>query len=138
MTLSRDEKVELARYRISKATGLLADSETLLRASSFASSANRSYYAALTAARALLVIRGTDPETHEGVKVLLSREFIRTGILAKGAAETFRVLQARRIDSDYGDFIEIGADEATDSLSKARQFVEMAGEVLETLLRDHP
>ena len=138
MTLSRDEKVELARYRIVKATGLLADGETLLRASSFASSANRSYYAALSAARALLVIRGTDPETHEGVKVLLSREFIRTGILTKGAAETFRVLQARRMDSDYGDFIEIGADEATDSLSKARQFVELAGEVLETLLRDHP
>lgn len=138
MTLSRDEKVELARYRIAKATGLLADSETLLRASSFASSANRSYYAALSAARALLAIRGTDPETHEGVKVLLSREFIRTGILAKGAAETFRVLQARRMDSDYGDFIEIGADEATDSLSKARQFVERAGEALETLLRDHP
>ena len=70
--------------------------------------------------------------------MLLSREFIRTGILTKGAAETFRVLQARRMDSDYGDFIEIGADEATDSLSKALQFVKQAGEALETLLREHP
>lgn len=138
MTLSRDEKVELARYRFAKAAGLLTDGETLLRASSFASSANRSYYAALSAARALLVMRGTDPETHEGVKVLLSREFIRTGILARGAAEIFRVLQARRMDSDYGDFIDISADEATDSLSRARQFVELATQALETLLRDHP
>jgi uncharacterized protein (UPF0332 family) len=136
MTLSGDEKVDLARYRMGKAAGLLADGETLLSASSYASSANRSYYAALSAARALLVIRGTDPESHEGVKVLLSREFIRTGMLAKSAAETFRVLQARRMDSDYGDFIEIGDSEATDSLSKARQFVESAGQVLETLVKD--
>jgi uncharacterized protein (UPF0332 family) len=136
MKLSRDEKVELARHRMAKAASLLADGETLLRASSFASSSNRSYYAALSAARALLVIRGTDPESHEGVKVLLSREYIRTGILARGAAETFRVLQARRMDSDYGDFIEIGTDEATDSLARARQFVEQAGAALETLLRD--
>jgi hypothetical protein len=87
MTLSRDEKIELARHRIAKAAGLLADSETLL-----------------------------------------SREFIRTGILAKTAAEAFRVLQARRMDSD----------EAADSLSTARQFVEQAGKALETLLGNQP
>ena len=135
MTLSRDEKVELARHRMAKAAGLLADSETLLRVSSFASSANRSYYAALSAARALLVIRGTDPETHEGVKVLLSKNFIRTGLLSRDASEIFRVLQARRMDSDYGDFIDIGATEAADSLEKARQFVDMAGNALDTLLK---
>jgi uncharacterized protein (UPF0332 family) len=136
MTLSKDEKAELARYRMSKARGLLADSETLLRASSFASSANRSYYAALSAARALLVTRGADPETHEGVKVLLSKDFIRPGILERDASEIFRVLQARRMDSDYGDYIDIGIVEAGDSFEKAKQFVEMAGKALETFLTD--
>jgi uncharacterized protein (UPF0332 family) len=134
LTLSRDEKAELARYRLQKAAGLLVDSETLLKASSFASSANRSYYAALSAARALLVTRGNDPETHEGVKVLLSKEFIRTGLLERDASELLRVLQARRMDSDYGDYIEIRAEEATDSLEKARRFMEMCRAALEKVL----
>lgn len=134
MTLSRDEKSDLARYRMQKAGALLVDSETLLGASSFASSANRSYYAALSAARALLVVRGTDPETHEGVKVLLSREFVRTGLLGRDASELLRILQARRMDSDYGDYIEIRAEEAADSLEQSRRFVEMCRGVLEKLV----
>lgn len=134
MTLSRDEKAELARYRFRRAEGLLRDDETLLASGSSASSANRSYYAALTAARALLLTRGTDPELHEGVKVLLSREFIRTGLLPRDVAEIFRVLQARRMDSDYGDFIEFGSTEAENSLEQAKRFIGLCGQVLETIL----
>jgi uncharacterized protein (UPF0332 family) len=93
-----------------------------------------SYYAALSAARALLVTRGTDPESHEGVKVLLSREFIRTGLLPRDTAEIFRVLQARRMDSDYGDFIEIGSTEAQNSLEQAKKFIGLCSQVLETIL----
>jgi uncharacterized protein (UPF0332 family) len=123
MTLSAQEKGELARYRLDKAKSLLRDAETLFQASSNESSANRSYYAVLAAARALLALRGKDPESHEGVKVFLSKEFIKPGILPAHSGEIFRVLQARRMDSDYGDFVEIRPAEAEDSLKKAREFV---------------
>jgi hypothetical protein len=95
----------------------------LLKAGSYASSANRSYYAVLTAGRAVLALRGMDAETQEGVKVVLSRDFIKTGLLSRECGETFRSLEARRMDSDYGDYIEIGEEEARDSLSRARTFV---------------
>ena len=134
MTLSPAEKCDLARYRMEKAENLLHDAEILLQSGSFSSSANRSYYAVLAAARSLLAMRGTDPETHEGVKVFLSKEYIRPRLLPMEAGEIFRMLQARRMDSDYGDYIEIGSEEATDSVRKARQFIDEADRVLQTAL----
>jgi uncharacterized protein (UPF0332 family) len=135
MTLSAQEKSELARYRLEKAKSLLRDAETLFRASSNESSANRSYYAVLAAARALLALRGKGPESHEGVKVLLSKEFIKPGILPAHSGEIFRVLQARRMDSDYGDYVEIRSAEAEDSLMKAREFVASAEKAMADILK---
>jgi len=96
---------------------------------------NRSYYAVLAASRALLALRGKDPESHEGVKVLLSKEFIKPGTFPGHSGEIFRVLQSRRMDSDYGDYVEIKSNEAEDSLQKAREFVSAAEKVLEEILK---
>lgn len=134
MTLNVKDKIELSRYRIEKAKRLINDALSLFNAASYESSVNRSYYAVLTASRSLLILRGIDPETHEGVKTMLSKEFISTAILPKEFGETFRSIQARRIDSDYGDYIEIGIDEASDSLKRAQDFVKKAEEVLNSIV----
>jgi uncharacterized protein (UPF0332 family) len=137
MTLKIEEKIELSRYRMEKARRLLRDASSLFSNGSYESSVNRSYYAVLTASRALLVLRGIDPETHEGVKTMLSKEFIRTGLMPKESGETFRGIQARRIDSDYGDYIEIGHEEADDSLKRAQGFVEKAEDLLNQLIKGY-
>jgi uncharacterized protein (UPF0332 family) len=49
MTLSMEDKIELARYRMEKAKKLQEDAKILLDASSYESSVNRSYYSVLTA-----------------------------------------------------------------------------------------
>ena len=135
MTLSIKDKIDLSRYRIEKAKKLIEDASILLDASSYESAINRSYYAVLNASRSLLILRGIDPETHEGIKTMLSKEFIRTGLLPKKFGETFRSIQARRIDSDYGDYVEIGADEAADSLKRAQHFVKKVEEIANSLVR---
>jgi len=134
--LSIKDKIELSRYRIEKAKKILKDASNLFKTSSYESAINRSYYAVLNASRSLLILRGIDPETHEGIKAMLSKEFIRTGLLPKKFGETFRSIQSRRIDSDYGDYIEIGIDEASDSLKKAREFVSKAEELLNSIVKD--
>ena len=136
MTLSIKDKIELSRYRIEKAKKILKDASNLFKTSSYESAINRSYYAVLNASRSLLILRGIDPETHEGIKTMLSKEFIRTGLLPKKFGETFRSIQSRRIDSDYGDYVEIGIDEASDSLKKAQEFVSTAEELLNSIVKD--
>jgi len=134
MTLSAKEKIDLSRYRIDKAKRLLEDAQSLYDAASYESAINRIYYAVLTAARALLILRGIDPETHEGVKTMLTKEFIRTGLLPKEFGETFRSIQARRIDSDYGDYVEISIKEASESLKQSQEFVKKLEGVLNDMI----
>ena len=136
MTLKPNEKQDLSRHRIDRAHALLHDAALLLRENSHASSANRSYYAVLNAAKGLLILRGYDPETHAAVKTLLSRDFIKSGLLPKSFGEIFRSLQARRLDSDYGDYVEITATEASDSLSRAGAFVQAVEDLAEKIIRE--
>ena len=136
MTLNQDDKKNLAAYRLQKAAVFLNDAKTLLDASSYGSSANRSYHAMLSAARSLLILRGISADTHEGVKTMISREFIKTGLFPKEMGEAFRNLQARRVDSDYGDYVEITEQEARDSLAKAEQFVSEVKRVYRSFLEE--
>jgi uncharacterized protein (UPF0332 family) len=90
----------------------------------------------LSAARSLLILRGISADTHEGVKTMISREFIKTGLFPKEMGEVFRNLQARRVDSDYGDYVEITEQEARDSLAKAEQFVSEVKRVYRSFLEE--
>ena len=136
MTLNKDDKRDLAAYRLEKADIFLNDAKTLLGTSSYGSSANRSYYAMLSAARSLLILRGISADTHEGVKTMISREFIKTGLFPKEMGEIFRNLQARRVDSDYGDYVEITEEEAQDSLAKAKRFVSEVKRVSRSIIEE--
>lgn len=136
MTLSVKDKIEFSRYRLEKAKRLFQDALNLFNSGSYESSINRSYYAVLTASRSLLILRGIDPETHEGVKTMLSKEFIRTDLLPKEFGETFRSIQARRMDSDYGDYIEIGLNEASDSLKRTEEFIRKVEEVSNVIIEN--
>lgn len=136
MTLSATQKVDLSQYRFEKAQRLLKDARSLFDSGSYESSVNRSYYALLTASRTVLILRGVDAETHEGIKTMLSKEFIRRGLLPKEFGETFRSIQARRVDSDYGDYVEIGKDEALDSLKRAERFLQKIEELVLSMTKE--
>lgn len=136
MPLSNKEKSELSTYRLKKAKGLLEDAKNLLELEGFDSSVNRSYYAVLTAARSLLILRGIDAETHDGVRTMFSKEFIKTGTFPEEFSDTFRTLQARRIDSDYGDYVEVGKDKAIESFRRAEEFVRKISELVSEMVRN--
>lgn len=136
MTLSIKEKVELSRFRIGKAEKFLKAASNLFKGGDYESAVNRSYYAILSASKSILILRGIDPDTHEGIKTMLAKEFIKTDILPKSFGETFRNIQARRIDSDYGDYIEIGKDEALDSLERAKVFVKKTDELSKDMIKE--
>jgi uncharacterized protein (UPF0332 family) len=57
MILSIEEKKALSKYRLEKAERLREDAEALLKDGRWESSVNRSYYDALSAAKAALVFK---------------------------------------------------------------------------------
>lgn len=119
MTLNVDDKKTLSDVRFAKAREALADARATLADERLNNAVNRSYYAALSAVRALLILDGVNPESHGGAVTILGLRFIRTKLLPVSVAKDFKTLMARRTDVDYGDFESTSRSEAEDSVQRA-------------------
>lgn len=126
MTLEAKDKQSLSDVRMTKAREFLDDARANLRDGRHRTAVNRSYYAALSAARSILILEGANPETHEGVVTMLSLRFVKPGLLPVDVIKNFKVLLSRRTDVDYGDFDSTSKDDADDS-------IRIAGEMLDRI-----
>lgn len=92
--------------------------------------ASRTYYAALHAARALLLIVGVDARSHRAVRTLLSQHFVKSGALEGEHAKHLAQLEGLRSAGDYDASFAISADELRPELEKARAFVARARTII--------
>ncbi len=107
-----------------KANEFISDAEKTLSGGLYRTSINRSYYAVFNAARALLILAGSNPETHEGIITMLSLHFIKKGILPQSVIKTYKNLLSHRTDADYGDFDSITSDDARELLTHAQEAMQ--------------
>jgi uncharacterized protein (UPF0332 family) len=68
---------------------------------------NRLYYACFYAVSALLVNEGLYSKTHSGVRALFSQHFVATGRITEDFATFYGNVFASRMDTDYGDMIDV-------------------------------
>ena len=135
MMLDPQDKRTLSEARMAKARECLADARGNLEAGRFRTAVNRSYYAALSAVRSILILEGANPETHEGAVTLLGLRLIRPGLLSIDVVKNFKLLLSRRTDVDYGDFDTIGEADARDAARVAEQTLDAIEAVRRTLCR---
>lgn len=114
---------DLALYRFEKAKERFAAARLLYQNGNYADSVNRSYYAAFTAARALLALKGLDSKKHSGVISLFNKNFVKTGIMSKNAGSTLMTAKSFREDADYADYAEITEEVARTELEKVEGFL---------------
>lgn len=134
--LSIEEKIALSNYRFQKSKETLSDAVSNFDGGTYKTSVNRSYYAALHAARSLLIIKGVDPLRHEGVITMLSLHFIKSNMLSTETVRIFKHLLSLRADVDYGDFEVITHQDAEDALGQAKRFIEIIEPVREQLIKE--
>ena len=115
--------IDLARYRIERAEENLADAAALLGMGSYASSANRAYYAAFHALRAVNALDGFDSSKHSGVIAHFNQMYIKTGKLDKRISKLISGLMRVRERADYDDFIVITPEDAEDQYQKAEEIM---------------
>jgi uncharacterized protein (UPF0332 family) len=125
MTLESQDKKSLSEIRMAKAYEFLEDARANYKDGRYKTSINRSYYAALNAARSILILEGANPETHEGTITMLSLRFIKPGLLPVDIIKKFKVLFSRRTDVDYGDFDNIDKTDAEDSIGITGEIIEL-------------
>lgn len=116
MTLEPQDKRSLSDVRMAKALEFLEDAQANLREGRHKTAINRSYYAALSAVRSILILEGANPETYEGAVTMLSLRLVRPGLLPMEVVKNFRLLLSRRTDADYGDFDTLDKADAEDAI----------------------
>jgi uncharacterized protein (UPF0332 family) len=95
-----------------------------------------SYYAALYAAKALLMTRGIATNRHSAVLRLVGREFVQTGVLDRGHSRIIGLLLESRIAADYDAAPAFTIAEAQEHLEQARDFVATASALLDDILAE--
>jgi uncharacterized protein (UPF0332 family) len=138
MTLSPSDKAALSEIRFEKATEFLDDARANFGETRLRTATNRSYYAALSAARALLILEGVDPDSHSGAITALGLRFVKPGLLPAEVTKNLKLLLSRRTEVDYGDFGSVDTPEASDSLKKAETILEQIDAIRRKLIAELP
>ncbi|WP_455601594.1 HEPN domain-containing protein [Bacteroides rodentium] len=106
MSLSGDDRMAIVAYRKEKAYVTLKEAEDMIDTAHWNLAIQRLYYACFYMASALLMSRGFNARTHNGVVGLLGQNFVSTGLLTKEEGRLYSRLLQNRITGDYNDFFD--------------------------------
>jgi len=121
-----EERRAIVGARLKKADGKIAAADADLVAARYDDAASRAYYAMFHATRALLAARGLTARSHSGLAALFAEHFVRSGDLDVQFGRWLGQGRRTREIGDYDDFLEIEPAEATQAVSRARQFLNEA------------
>ena len=123
---------ELSAYRLEKSRRNIDLARDLLVRGSFSFAANRAYYAAFDAMRAVNALDGFDSSKHSGVISHFNQEHVKTGDLDISFSGVIRRAARLRERSDYEDFFEPEREETERAIAEVERFIEAVGAFLET------
>ena len=95
---------DLSTARIERSRDCLREAKLLLDNGEYHGAANRAYYAAFHALRAVLALDGFDSKKHSGVISKFRETYIKTGRFTPEMSDTISSLFRIRSASDYDDF----------------------------------
>ena len=95
----------------------------LIEIGDYKAAANRSYYAAFSAMRAVLALDGLDFRKHSGVIAAFRKSYIKTGVFDARLSHIIDALKDVRQSSDYDDFYLISKEEVSEQVDDAAYFV---------------
>ncbi|WP_417008847.1 HEPN domain-containing protein [Bacteroides congonensis] len=130
--LSPEHRIALVQYRFERAYLTLKEVRYMRKGDFFNAAINRLYYACFYAATGLLIARGIDAGTHNGVKTMLSFHFVRTNLLSLEHGSTYSNLFDKRHSGDYEDFAYCDAALVDYLLPRAEAFIK----AVETLAQE--
>jgi uncharacterized protein (UPF0332 family) len=118
-------KKENIKYRIKRARETYQDAILLFSKGSNNSCVNRLYYAAFYASIALLLDKGIEVKSHNGVKQKLNEEFVLTGKIPKEVAKTYSILSDYRHKGDYDDLFDFDKEVIERLLPPVKDYIDL-------------
>lgn len=122
--MTTEQRSDLVAYYFERSHESFNEAKYLRDGGYYNGAVTRLYYACFNAARGLLTAKGIDASTHNGVKTMISMEFIRKGILDIEHGATLADLFNQRQVSDYEAYAFRDASSVAYLLPKAEAFIK--------------
>lgn len=124
MTLSDEQRVELAALRLANADQALADARKLLESDSLRGAVNRVYYAMFYAVSALAIARNQVLRKHSALIGWFQKEYAKTELLARTHGRALQKAFEDRSEADYEDYITIAPDSVSARIAEADALID--------------
>jgi uncharacterized protein (UPF0332 family) len=113
--MTEENKKENIKAELEGAAKTILEADLLFKNSFFKGAVSRLYYSLLYSIRALLLIKGLEPKSHEGALRLFSLHFVKEGRFEAKASHVFSKMMKYREEADYNpayifskeDFVEL-------------------------------
>ena len=125
-----EDLIHLSKARLMHAFDCLKEAEILLSADEYRGTANRAYYAAFHALRAVLILDHFDSKKHSGIISKFRELYLKTELFDKDISDAISSLFRVRSASDYDDFYIISKQDAIQQLENAKKIVNLISNYL--------
>lgn len=125
-----EDLLNLSKARLLHAYDCLKEADILLNAEEYRGAANRSYYAAFHALRAVLILDNFDSKKHSGIIAKFRELYLKTELFDKSVSSAISSLFRVRSSSDYDDFYIVSKQEAHEQFENAKMIVNLIAEHL--------
>ena len=113
--MTEENKKENIKAELEGAAKTLLEADLLFKNSFFKGAVSRLYYSLLYSIRALFLIKGLEPKSHEGALRLFSLHFVKEGRFEAKTSHVFSKMMKYREEADYNpayifskeDFVEL-------------------------------
>ena len=122
-TLTDEQRRDIVRYRMENAQKMLSEVESHRENGFYNTAVNRMYYACYYAATAMLISRGIEVKSHDGVRLNLGKYVVMEGRLSPDLGRFYSRLFSKRSTGDYDDFINHTLTTVDELLPQARQLI---------------
>ena len=119
--MHNEDLINLSKARMEHAKDYLKESDILLSAGEYKGAANRAYYAAFHAMRAMLILDEFDSKKHSGIIAKFREFYLKTDLFDKEFSESISSLFRVRTASDYDDFYVVSKNDAIAQYEKAKK-----------------
>lgn len=111
------------RLEVEKGEACLRQAELLMKNGEYDGAVSRAYYAVFHYATALLLTKGLEVASHEGLIRLFGLHFIKTGVFSKKYSTILSHAQKAREEADYWPEIPFTVEDAQVRLEETRDFI---------------
>ena len=127
-----ERRIDLARYRLDKASKCIGTAKENVILNDYESAANRSYYAMFHTVRAILALEGVDFKSHMQVIGYFRKQYIKSGVFGTEYSDYLGDAFNIRGKSDYEDYYVISKKDVEQQIRNAERFYEVASEYLKS------